>query len=90
VLVKALGLSPHRVQVSAQFVACTSSYTHESSFTLGCYTEYARGTVNFGKFYHSVSLVVRWGQTPMVKGILGFKLKPLQSETVQQNLCTKC
>ena len=45
-LIKALGASPHRVQVSALFVACMSSYTHESAFTLGHYIEYTRGIVN--------------------------------------------
>ena len=60
VLIKALGLPPPRAQVSALFVPYTSSYTHESAFTLGYYVEYTRDThvVKFGKFQRSVSLGV--------------------------------
>lgn len=44
--IKALGLPPHRVRVLALFTACTSSYAHESAFTLGRYIEYTCGTLN--------------------------------------------
>ena len=37
VLIKALGLLLRRVQVSALFVACMSSYGHKSAFILGRY-----------------------------------------------------
>ena len=64
--IKAMGLPPHRAQVSALFVAGSSSYTRKSSFTLGHYIEYARSTVNavkFSKLQCSVSPVLRWLQT---------------------------
>ena len=35
VLIKTLGLPPRHAQVSALFVACTSSYNRESAFHLG-------------------------------------------------------
>jgi len=36
-LIKSLGLPLLRAQVPVLFVACTSSYAHESPLTSGCY-----------------------------------------------------
>ena len=46
VLIKDLGLPPHRARVSVLFITSTSSDAYESGFTLGHYIEYAPGTVN--------------------------------------------
>jgi len=44
VLIKSLGLPLLHMQILVLFVACTSSYAHESPLTSGRYIEYARGT----------------------------------------------
>ena len=45
VVINFLGLPPFGSQVPVLFIASTISYTHESAFTSGCYTEYARSTL---------------------------------------------
>ena len=46
VLIKSWGLPLLHMQIPVLFVACMSSYAHESPLTSGRYIEYACGTVD--------------------------------------------